>query len=105
MSTEILGYIGQTAQKSTEMPTVTRKAKPIHITNAIKSKLLGTLLIVGICCIAEEISDSYNAYKYHKKGGFYAENPCFKPQQKNYPYVDKFCKEFDEWYEEYNKNN
>ena len=46
MSTEILGYIGQTAQKSTEIHTATRKAKPIHITNAIKSKLLGTLLIV-----------------------------------------------------------
>lgn len=46
MSTEILGYIGQTAQKPTETHTATRKAKPIHITNAIKSKLLGTLLIV-----------------------------------------------------------
>ena len=46
MSTEILGYIGQTAQKPTEIHTATRKAKPIHITNAIKSKLLGTLLIV-----------------------------------------------------------
>ena len=42
MTTEIIGYIGQTTQK----PTVTRKAKPIHITNAVKSKLLGTLLIV-----------------------------------------------------------
>ena len=47
MTTEIIGYIAQqTAQKPTEMPTATRKAKPIHITNAIKSKLLGTLLIV-----------------------------------------------------------
>ena len=47
MSTEILGYIAQqTAQKPTETHTATRKAKPIHITNAIKSKLLGTLLIV-----------------------------------------------------------
>ena len=47
MSTEILGYMAQqTAQKSTETHTATRKAKPIHITNAIKSKLLGTLLIV-----------------------------------------------------------
>ena len=48
MSTEILGYIAQqqTAQKPTETRTVTRKIKPIHITNAIKSKLLGTLLIV-----------------------------------------------------------
>ena len=46
MSTEILGYIGQTAQKPTETHTATRKIKPIHITNAIKSKLLGTLLIV-----------------------------------------------------------
>ena len=41
MTTEIIGYIAQTAQK----PTATRKAKPIHI-NTIKSKLLGTLLIV-----------------------------------------------------------
>ena len=47
MTTEIIGYIAQqTAQKPTETHTATRKAKPIHITNAIKSKLLGTLLIV-----------------------------------------------------------
>ena len=46
MTTEIIGYIGQTAQKPTETHTATRKAKPIHITNAIKSKLLGILLIV-----------------------------------------------------------
>ena len=47
MTTEILGYIAQqTAQKPTETHTATRKAKPIHITNAIKSKLLGILLIV-----------------------------------------------------------
>ena len=47
MSTEILGYMAQqTAQKPTETHTETRKAKPIHITNAIKSKLLGTLLII-----------------------------------------------------------
>ena len=47
MTTEIIGYMAQqTAQKPTEMHTVTRKAKPIHITNAIKSKLLGILLIV-----------------------------------------------------------
>ena len=46
MTTEIIGYIGQTAQKPTETNTATRKTKPIHITNAIKSKLLGTLLIV-----------------------------------------------------------
>ena len=47
MTTEIIGYIAQqTAQKSTETPTATRKTKSIHITNAIKSKLLGTLLIV-----------------------------------------------------------
>ena len=66
------------------------------------------LLFLGIfiiCCLAEEAKDSYNAYKYKKNGGFYAENPCFKPQQKNYPYVDKFCKDFEAWYEEYNKNN
>ena len=41
-------------------------------------------LIFGICCIvcclAEEAKDSYDAYKYHQKGGFYAEHPCFKPK-------------------------
>ena len=52
MTTEIIGYMvqQQTAQKPTETPTetptATRKTKSIHITNAIKSKLLGTLLIV-----------------------------------------------------------
>ena len=43
MTTEILGYMTQ--QKPTETHTATRKTKSIHI-NAIKSKLLGTLLIV-----------------------------------------------------------
>ena len=44
MTTEIIGYIGQqTTQKPTETHTATRKTKPIH---TIKSKLLGTLLIV-----------------------------------------------------------
>ena len=47
MTTEIIGYIAQqTAQKPTKRPTATRKINPIHITNAIKSKLLGALLIV-----------------------------------------------------------
>ena len=46
MTTEIIGYMAETAQKPTETHIATRKAKPIHITNAIKSKLLGTLLIV-----------------------------------------------------------
>ena len=49
MSTEVIGYLARpqrTAQKPTETHTATRKIKPIHITNAIKSKLLGTLLIV-----------------------------------------------------------
>ena len=47
MTTEIIGYIAQqTEQKPTETHIATRKAKPIHITNAIKSKLLGILLIV-----------------------------------------------------------
>ena len=46
MTTEIIGYIGQTAQKPTETHTATRKAKSIHITNRIKERLLGTLLIV-----------------------------------------------------------
>ena len=47
MSTEILGYMAQqTAQKPTETHTATRKAKSIHITNTIKSKMLGALLIV-----------------------------------------------------------
>ena len=47
MSTEILGYMAQqTVQKPTERITATRKIKPIHITNTIKSKMLGALLIV-----------------------------------------------------------
>ena len=46
MTTEIIGYMAETAQKPTERTQTKRKAKPIHITNAIKSKLLGTLLIV-----------------------------------------------------------
>ena len=46
MTTEIIGYIGQTAEKPTETHTATRKSKPTHITNTTKSKLLGTLLIV-----------------------------------------------------------
>ena len=47
MTPGIIGYMTQqTTQKPTEMHTATRKAKPIHITNAIKSKLLGILLIV-----------------------------------------------------------
>ena len=47
MTTEIIGYMSQqTAQKPTKRPTATRKIKPIHITNAIKSKLLGIFLIV-----------------------------------------------------------
>ena len=46
MTTEIIGYIGQTAQKPTEMHTATFKAKLIHITNRTKERLLGTLLIV-----------------------------------------------------------
>ena len=46
MTTEIIGYIGQPTQKPTETHTEPRKIKNIHITNAIKSKLLGALLIV-----------------------------------------------------------
>ena len=46
MTTEIIGYMAETAQKPTERTQTKRKAKPIHITNAIKSKLLGILLIV-----------------------------------------------------------
>lgn len=47
MTTEIIGYIAQrrTVKKPTETPTMARKIKPIHITNAIKSKLLGAFLI------------------------------------------------------------
>ena len=45
MTTEIIGYMAETAQKPTERTQTKRKAKPIH-TNAVKSKLLGTLLIV-----------------------------------------------------------
>ena len=47
MTTEIIGYMAQqTAQNPTETHTATRKAKSIHTTNAITSKLLGILLIV-----------------------------------------------------------
>ena len=47
MTTEIIGYMTQqTAQKSIETPTATREVKLIHITNAVKSKMLGALLIV-----------------------------------------------------------
>ena len=44
MTTEIIGYIAQ--QNPTKMHTATRKTKPIHITNRMKERLLGTLLIV-----------------------------------------------------------
>lgn len=48
MTTEIIGYISQqqTVKKHTETHIEPRKIKPIHITNAVKSKLLGALLIV-----------------------------------------------------------
>lgn len=45
MTTEIIGYIAQPTQKPTETPTVTRKIKPIHITNKTKERLLGVLMI------------------------------------------------------------
>ena len=47
MTTEIIGYMTQqqTAQKPTEMPTATRKSKPIHITNRTKERLLGVIMI------------------------------------------------------------
>ena len=77
----------------------------ITVKGGMRIMFLLWLGIFIICCLVEEAKDSYNAYKYKKNGGFYAENPCFKPQQKNYPYVDKFCKDFEAWYEEYNKNN
>ena len=77
----------------------------ITVKGGMRIMFLLWLGIFIICCLAEEAKDSYDAYKYKKNGGFYAENPCFKPQQKNYPYVDKFCKDFEAWYEEYNKNN
>jgi len=41
------------------------------------------IAIFIICCIAEDISDSYDAYKYTKRGGFYAKYPCFKPKDEN----------------------
>ena len=43
------------------------------------------LAIAGfiICCIVEEISDSIDAYKYEKNGGFYAKYPCCKPKNEN----------------------
>lgn len=36
--------------------------------------------VFAVFCFAEEIKDSIDAYKYHQKGGFYAEHPCFKPK-------------------------
>lgn len=77
----------------------------ITVKGGMRIMFLLWLGIFIICCLAEEAKDSYDAYKYKKNGGFYAENPCFKPQQKNYPYVDKFCKDFEAWYDEYNKNH
>lgn len=48
MTTEIIGYIAQQQidKKPTETHTEQRKTKSIHITNEVKSKLLGALLIV-----------------------------------------------------------
>ena len=46
-------------------------------------------LIFIICCLAEEAKDSYNAYKYKKNGGFYAEYPCFKPKPWEQEWIDK----------------
>ena len=40
-------------------------------------------LIFIICCLAEEAKDSYDAYKYTKRGGFYAKYTCFKPKDEN----------------------
>ena len=47
MTTEIIGYMAQkqTAQKPTETHTATRKAKPIHITNRTKERILGVIMI------------------------------------------------------------
>ena len=36
-----------------------------------------------ISCIVEELSDSIDAYKYEKNGGFYAKYPCCKPKNEN----------------------
>ena len=77
----------------------------ITVKGGMRIMFLLWLGIFIICCLAEEAKDSYDAYKYKKNGGFYTENPCFKPQQKNYPYVDKFCNDFEAWYNEYNKNH
>lgn len=48
MTTEIIGYIAQqqTVKNPTEIHTEPRKIKSIHITNTVKSKLLGAFLIV-----------------------------------------------------------
>lgn len=46
MTTEIIGYITKPTHKPTERHAEPRKIKSIHITNAVKSKLLGALLIV-----------------------------------------------------------
>ena len=41
------------------------------------------IAIFIICCIAEDISDSDDAYKYTKRGDFYAKYPSFKPKNEN----------------------
>lgn len=37
-------------------------------------------IVIGV---SEEIKLSYDAYKYHQNGGFYAKYPCLKPKDYN----------------------
>ena len=62
----------------------------ITVKGGMRIMFLLWLGIFIICCLAEEAKDSYDAYKYHKKGGFYAEHPCFKPKPWNQEWIDKY---------------
>ena len=54
--------------------------------------LLIFLGIFAACCIEEKFSDSIKSKEYKKNGGFYAENPCFKPKPWVQEWIDK-CEE------------
>ena len=41
------------------------------------------IAIFVIYCLAEDISDRIDAYKYNKNGGFYGKYPCCKPKDEN----------------------
>ena len=45
MTTEIIGYIGQTAEKPTERPTTKRNIMDIQIPNVVIQKLSGVIMM------------------------------------------------------------